>query len=261
MNKLYFESLTKYTHNKFELIIIDNASTDGSGEYFRNAGARVISNTGNYSYCYTQNQGLNAASGDILCFFNNDLIVSPDWDEKLIRIMDKENLGLVSFASNDRIESIVATRKIRNRWKAIKYPIMFVFGINRFSLSTMHKLMYKNWEKYTSKRYNQFGDAIKEGFSGSCIAIKREIIEKLGIWDEYVFSGDFDYYIRSKIRSLEVGDIKPIHILIGVYFHHYTRLSTKAKVNVPYVNVPNDVQIEEKWGKERMKQLLKDIEY
>ncbi len=261
MNKLYFESLTKYTSNKFELIIIDNASTDGSGDYFKNAGAKVISNSGNFSYCYTQNQGLRAASYDILCFFNNDLIVSPAWDEKMINIMNKENLDIVSFASNDRIESDIATRKIRNRWKAIKNPMLIIFGINRFSLNTMQKLMYKNWEEYTLKRYNQFGDTIKEGFSGSCIAMKRGIIEKLGLWDEHVFSGDFDYYIRSKIRNIEKGDIKPIHILLGVYFHHYTRLSTKAKVNVPYVNVPNDIKIEEKWGVERMKQLLKDIEY
>jgi len=259
MNKLYFESLAKYTTNNFELIIIDNASTDGSCDYFRNLGAKVISNNGNYSYCYTQNQGIKVASYDILCFFNNDIIVSPGWDEKMIRIMNNENLDILGFATNDRMESDMATRKIRNRWKAIKNPMLFLFGINEFSLTTTHKLMYKNWEEFVFKRNSQFGDTIKEGFSGPCMVFKREVFEKIGLWDEYVYSGDFDFYIRSKIRNLDKGDIKPIHILLGVYFHHFSRLSTKSKVNVPFINVPNNMTMEEKWGEDRLKFLLKDV--
>jgi len=261
MNKLYFESLKKYTRNKFELIIIDNGSTDGSAEYFRNVGAKIISNNGNYSYCYTQNQGIKAASHDILCFFNNDLIVSPGWDEKMLKIMDRENLDIFSFATNDRSESEVATRKIRNRWKAIKNPLLFLFGVNKPVIKVMHKLMYGNWEKYILKRYSKFGDKIKEGVSGSCIVMSREAINKIGIWDERIFSGDFDYLIRSKIRNKEIGDIKPIHILLGVYFHHYSRLTTKAKAHAPYSDISFFTELEDKWGVERIKDLLKDIEY
>jgi glycosyltransferase involved in cell wall biosynthesis len=44
MNKLFMQSLRKYSAMDFELIIIDNASTDGSADFFEAAGAKVIRN-------------------------------------------------------------------------------------------------------------------------------------------------------------------------------------------------------------------------
>ena len=60
MNRLYFEYLEKYTVHPFELIIIDNASTDESPAFFRNKGVKLITNDGNYSYPHCQNQGIAA---------------------------------------------------------------------------------------------------------------------------------------------------------------------------------------------------------
>ncbi|MEY8877752.1 MAG: glycosyltransferase family 2 protein, partial [Leptothrix sp. (in: b-proteobacteria)] len=57
VNRWYVEHLKRNTRLPFELIVIDNASTDGSGDYFESVGARVIRNSANYSYPYTQNQG------------------------------------------------------------------------------------------------------------------------------------------------------------------------------------------------------------
>jgi hypothetical protein len=121
--------------------------------------------------------------------------------------------------------------------------------------------MYGNWGKYNKSRYERYEDTIKEGFSGSCIAMRKNVIDKLGYWDEKIISGDFDFYIRSKIRNKETGDIKPIHILLGVYFHHFSRLTVKTIVYTPYVDLPKIMGIKEKWGEVRVRDLLKDIEY
>ena len=91
--------------------------------------------------------------------------------------------------------------------------------------------------------------------------MKKNVFEILGYWDNKIYEGDFDMYIRSKLRHSEKGDIKPIHILQGIYFHHYSKLTYKAKFNAPYIDVPVFVELEDKWGKEKMHEILADIEY
>ncbi len=258
MNRLYLEYLKRYSAHPFELIIIDNASTDESPDYFRRMGCKVITNDGNYSYPHCQNQGIAAASHSLIAFFNNDLLVSPRWDENLKTIMAGQQLDVVSFATNDRVENDKATFRLRNKWKWIKTPLEYLFGTSYTNLSLMHRLMYGNWEAWTAKRRQLFGHKVLEGFSGSCIVSTRNALEKTGNWDERIEAADFDFYLRTKKRNLESGDIKPIHILLGVYFHHYGRLTIKRKNHYPFVDKMNIITPEEKWGKE-MDALLKDI--
>ncbi|MEO5572209.1 MAG: glycosyltransferase, partial [Bacteroidia bacterium] len=96
MNKIFLDNLEKYSHHPFELIIIDNNSTDGSREFFKQNKATVIENAGNYSYPYCQNQGIKKAKFDILAFLNNDVIVSPGWDKRLIEIAEKNSLEIIT---------------------------------------------------------------------------------------------------------------------------------------------------------------------
>ena len=78
MNRIFLESLRNSTEGEWELIVIDNGSTDGSAEFFESApgNIRVIRNNGNYSYPYCQNLGIKVAKGDVLAFLNNDILLS-----------------------------------------------------------------------------------------------------------------------------------------------------------------------------------------
>lgn len=258
MNRLFWEFLSRYTFHPFELIIIDNNSTDGSREFFKSKGAVVIENTKNYSYPVCQNQGIAAARYDIFVFINNDIIVSPDWDKHLLDTANANGLEIITPVGIEMLEDKASSKAIKRKWLRVKNPLS-VFGFSQLNLRVMHKLMYGNWEKYAKKRFEQFGLAVKEGFVGNTVLMKRSAIEKIGLWDERIQGADFDLYIRSKKRNLEKGDIKPVHAALGVFIHHYIRLTVKS-TRSQFADKDNLISPEEKWGEDKMRFYCKDID-
>lgn len=68
----------------FELIIIDNASDDGSAEYLNHLVAeyenvKLITTPQKYTFSVNNNFGIKIATGEFIVFLNNDTIVSEDW--------------------------------------------------------------------------------------------------------------------------------------------------------------------------------------
>src|ERR1035437_2921377 len=96
VNELFWEHQQRCTRKPFELIIIDNGCTDGCAEFVESVGATVIRNGANYSYPHCQNQGIAVARSYWLAFLNNDIIVSPEWDQRLIESMSAHGLEVAT---------------------------------------------------------------------------------------------------------------------------------------------------------------------
>lgn len=254
INKVFYSFLKKYTGNNFELIIIDNASDDGSAEFFEQQGAKVIRNTRNYSYPVSQNMGIKAASGEHLFFLNNDIIVSPQWDVHLLNTAAANHLQVVTSTGIERLETIAMTKKVRLRWSIIK-ALFKLAPDGAWKYLNMHKAMYGHWEKFCSNRQHHFGTQILEGFVGNTVYIHRDALAKIGLWDERIQAADFDLYIRCKKRNLEHGDIQPCHIALGVFVHHFIKMTVKSKP-VPFYDAANLVSLEKKWGDADLKKYL-----
>ncbi len=83
------ESVWAQTMQDFELIVIDNASTDESLEIARSYVGRsnytLIENDRNTGFSYAVNQGIRIAKGEFVALFNNDAFAEPDWLENLIK--------------------------------------------------------------------------------------------------------------------------------------------------------------------------------
>ena len=118
-NRLFLESLEKYTFHPYELIIIDNGSHDGSGALFAGHGATVLKNAGNPCYACCQNQGLEIAGAPYAAFLNNDICLSKHWDKKLIGFMERLGLDAISPSGVEMMEDERATRKAMRRWRRI----------------------------------------------------------------------------------------------------------------------------------------------
>lgn len=254
-NKLFLEALRKYTFHPFELIIIDNASTDGTREFFEGEGCIVIANPVNHNYPYSQNQGIEKAGGDCLFFLNNDIIVSPHWDKLLMEAAGRHGLDVVSASGLENTGDARGTRIMSRRWKRTKNPLL-LFGASRTNLRLMHWLMYGNWVRFNKKRFRRYGYDVVEGIIGNNVMMTRKAVTLLQGWDERIQEADFELFIRLKKRWLEVGDIKPCHIVLGVYIHHFIRMTSKYAVRAkPFDRQDQMISIFDKYSREEFEQL------
>jgi GT2 family glycosyltransferase len=85
-------SVLKQTYKDFEVIIVDNGSTDGSQDYIRGEFPNVylISLDQNYGFCRGNNIGIKAAKGEYIVLLNNDTVVEKDWLQKLYECMQSD---------------------------------------------------------------------------------------------------------------------------------------------------------------------------
>jgi GT2 family glycosyltransferase len=102
-------SLRQQTYNNLEIIVVDNASTDGSVEYLRNnfPEVKVIKHSKNLGFGAANNTGIKAARGKYIMMLNNDTRLEPKCIEEFKKSIDKgEKFGacaakiLLEYESN-----------------------------------------------------------------------------------------------------------------------------------------------------------------
>ncbi len=85
------ETIKAYADEPFELIIVDNASADETGEMLsRLANVKIIRNLDNVGFIRGCNQGVDEATGDHLLFLNNDTQIQPGTISALVRTLDSD---------------------------------------------------------------------------------------------------------------------------------------------------------------------------
>ncbi len=100
-----FESLAKTQYTKpWELIVVDNASTDGTADFvgkfeIRNSKFEIIRNAENLGFAEGNNVGIRKALADgaeYIILLNQDTVVTPDWLSELVRVAESdETIGAV----------------------------------------------------------------------------------------------------------------------------------------------------------------------
>jgi GT2 family glycosyltransferase len=99
-----FEALKDQDFHDFEVLMIDDASTDGSVAYVQDCypEVKVIRRMKQGGFAKTVNEGIRAASGKYVVLLNTDTIPSPSWLGELVRTMDRMPPGVGSLASSMR---------------------------------------------------------------------------------------------------------------------------------------------------------------
>jgi GT2 family glycosyltransferase len=86
------EALIENTPAEYELVVVDNASPDRTGDRLRLAlsGATVVANESNVGFAHGCNQGAALARGRFLCFLNPDAFVQPGWLAPLLDVFERD---------------------------------------------------------------------------------------------------------------------------------------------------------------------------
>jgi GT2 family glycosyltransferase len=82
----------------YEVLVIDDASKDGTVEFLKGLGERyrVFFNDENQGFAKNNNKAAREARGEFLCFLNNDVFVQGDWLTPMLRVFEeKEKVGMV----------------------------------------------------------------------------------------------------------------------------------------------------------------------
>ncbi len=100
----YLDSLNSlnYPQDKYEVIVVDNASTDGSVKYIKNnyPDVEVIKSKKNLGFGGGNNLGIKFSQGELIVLLNNDTVVHNDFLKKLVdcykKLDEKEKVGAIN---------------------------------------------------------------------------------------------------------------------------------------------------------------------
>lgn len=107
------DSLRAQTHDNIEIIIVDNASSDGSQDYIKSTYPEVvlIELSENLGFTGACNIGMEKAQGEIVSLLNNDTEVEPNWVEEVVSAFDRHpDVGMIAskmllFTERDKIHT------------------------------------------------------------------------------------------------------------------------------------------------------------
>lgn len=214
-------SIFLQTFKDFEIIVIDNGSTDGSVKYLKQnyPKVRIIKLDKNYGFAKAVNQGIAAAVGEFIILLNNDTKVDSQCFDFLIKaVQARKDVGMVAakmlqFHSPDLIDSA------GDYIDAVGHANNIGYG-------------EKDGPKFN------VGNYVFLVTGGGCL-IKKEVFDKVGLFDEdyFAYFEDVDFCFRAQLLGIK-GWFEPQ----AKIYHVQKGTSSKNKTFTEYLQFRNMTQ-------------------
>jgi hypothetical protein len=202
----------------FEVIVIDNASKDGSYKMLRDKfpQVRVIKNRVNVGFARANNQGISRAKGEYILFLNPDATPTSGAIEAIVKFMEgKTSVGCVG----GRLLYPDGSLQLSCRSFPTYISVFFgraslfrkIFPANRFSRAFL----------LTDLDYNKIQKV--DWVIGACMLTRKELLIQMNCFDErfFLFVEDMDFCYRLKKRGLST------YYFPGAVFKHHHGVSTQ----------------------------------
>ncbi len=198
-------SLRSQTFTDFEVVLVDNGSTDGSVEYIRSyfpEFSRIIRNVENKGFAKGNNQGIREARGKYIALLNNDARADSHWLEELVKAGEEDPLA-----------GMLASK-------------VYLQGRGRVIDNVGH-LIYRDGLNRGRGRLEvdrgQFDKKEEVLFPSGCAALyRRAMLEEVGLFDEdfFAYGDDTDLGLKGRLAGW-----KCVYVPGAVVYHRYSQSS------------------------------------
>jgi len=208
--KILFPSLLKTNYEKFEIILVDNASSDGSIEYvrgnFKDERISIVENDKNYGPAAARNIGFKKSGGEYIVFLDNDTEVDGEWLVELVKV----------FESDSKIA--VAQCKLLNMVER-----------NRFDhagdyLTPLGILYERSHQGIDRGQFNKTEDIFSA--KSAATMIRSQVYKELGMYDSdyFIFMEETDFCFRVWLAGYRV-----VFVPRAIVWHAYGTLLKESK--------------------------------
>ena len=194
-------SIYENTGINFEVIVIDNGSKDGVAQILQEEFPLVhfIENNYNAGFTRPMNQALKLGKGRYLLQLNPDTLILPQALDRLVTFMDQNlKIGICSpkVVNTDHTLQKQCRRGESRPWAVLTYFLGLATLFPKSRLFGQYLMSYMD--------ENQAHPVA--GVAGSCMLIRRKVIEQIGYLDErfFAYQEDADYCFRARQAGWQV---------------------------------------------------------
>lgn len=227
--RLCVAALARQTRPPWELVAIDNGSTDGTAADLAEIQASaafpitILTNRENRGFPAACNQGLQAARGEYLVLLNNDAVVTDAWLDQLIALAESDpQIGMTGPVSNN----VSPAQRVAN------VPYRDLEGMQQFAA------------RWRAEHRGQWRTV--ETLSGFCLLIKRRVLEAVGGLDERFGLGyydDDDLALRVRRAGFTLA------VACDLFVHHFgSRTFAGLGIATEPLLAANRARFLAKWG-------------
>lgn len=207
------EALQAQGDSDFEVIAVDNASSDGSADFIAQQypQVRLLRNPVNRGFAGGCNKGLQVAEGELLILLNQDTQVQPGWLEALRERLADPRVGIVGC------KILHPDGWIQHAGGWIEWPLGIAHHLGQGEPDDTGQ-----WDVARTVEYT----------TGAAMAFRRDVVERIGLLDEGFWPAyfeDTDFCFRAREAGYEVW-YEPRAVLL-----HYVTTSLKDPAEISRV--------------------------
>jgi N-acetylglucosaminyl-diphospho-decaprenol L-rhamnosyltransferase len=194
---------------RLELVVVDNASTDGSARraVASNPSVRLIENAENRGFAAAANQGIRATSAPFVFLLNPDAEIAAGTLGGFLKVgRERPSAGAIGPIVRDPDGQIYpSARRVPTLAEAVGHSFLGPFVENPFSRA------------YTMAEWNRRTERSVDWVSASCVLLRREALDQVGLFDErfFMYVEDVDLCTRLRARGWDVlfsPELEVVHI-------------------------------------------------
>lgn len=176
--KRTLDAIKQLDYPNYEVLVVDNASTDHTKEVIAHSGFQYLYSSKNNGFAKTRQIAVNAAKGEFICWCDDDCVPYPNWITSFLKC----------FQTNSNISLLGGFVENVNFPKSLKFKGKSILGVNG-------KLIFiQNGEN-------------ADFFGNLNLAVKRNDLLKINGYDCFFKGGyeEIDLALRFKVANKDVG--------------------------------------------------------